>query len=480
MSRLTTTVLHYVRVHGLALLIVLGLAVWAAIPEPNWNSNRHLPDVVMVYAPAGKFILENGLASFLADPSSVRVPLLTGLWFALWGGDPDLVRIVNYVLNGASVVLAGFVGLRMGGRISMVAAAGMWAFSPLVLRYVNSALIEPTYWFLSWAWLAAATAYWRSGFKRWLLLAGLFGGLSISLRPMLLYPLLFTCIAAAVLTWWVRRTANHFELGKRIVLSAGVSVVLPLMFMLVNAVAHGTFTLSTGAGAALYLGMSPIASGVDPPFVGFQYDVGSVAAGDHLSIEGDRRLRAAAKTIIENRSPREWFNTFQHKAQLTLFLGPEERRFSPNDQRWRMIIVVLAGVGFVCNARRFSVFMVAVITTLALLQTVPLLHNSRYAAGAMEMFLVVGAALGVRRLLTFGSTTSNPGGLFTRSAFHWQPYAKQAVVIAVVGAIIRIDQESPRMARPSPFATYPPLQSFTRKHLGSSTSIMPASMRRNG
>jgi hypothetical protein len=437
-SSFRNTLSHYVRAYGLPVLLVVGLAIWKAIPAPGWNTNAHLPDVVVTYVPAGKFILENGLTRFLADASSVRVPLLTSLWFALWGADADLVRTVNFALHGASIVLAGFVGLRLGGRMSMLAAAALWGFSPVVERYVNTALIEPAYWFWSWAWLAAATAYWRSGVKRWLLLAGVFGGLSISFRAMLLYPLLFTCFVAALVTWWVRRTRAHRELGKRIILSAGVSVVLPLFFMAVNAVAHGAFSLSTGSGAAVFLGLSPIYGGVDPPMVGFGYDVGGIAYGDHLTIEGDKRLRAAAKTIVEHRTLREWVRTLRHKVQLTLFLGPEERRFAPDLQRWRMALVVLAIVGFACNARRFSVAIVAVIAMLALLQTVPLLHNTRYAAGALEMFLTVGAALAIHRLLSFTYLSPALKRNTSNATFNWLSAAKHAGLVIFVGAMIAI------------------------------------------
>ncbi len=430
---------QWVTLHRFAWCSLLVLALWHVSVALKQPSAEHLPDVVATYAPAGKYIVDHGLTAFLRDPSSIRIPLLVSLWFGLSGGNPDLVQSINAWMSAGSIILAGFVGLRLGGLLGMISGSLLWAFSPLITRYTPTALVEPSYWFLAWAWLATSILYWETRQRKWVLAVGLLGGLCCAMRPLLLYPFFFTAISALVWTRLPSRFSIWATRARFVAATTLSPLIIPVVFMTVNAVHHQVFALSTGAGAALYLGLHPIVGGVDPPHFGFGYDVPAVVGGegDHLSILGDRRLRAAALDFAHDRSAREWVRTALHKARLTLFLGPEER-LTPEYQHWRILLVVTALLGFFLHAQSWRATVIGFVGLLSFLQTLPLLHNTRYTAGAMEIFLTIGASLAFSAL--FGKlrvTLSSNAASLHFSLYHTEkkllPNLLQITAVCVIG-----------------------------------------------
>src|SRR4030095_14358481 len=84
----------------------------------------------------------------------------------------------------------------------------------------------------------------------------------------------------------------------------------------------GFFGISTGGGAALYLGNHPLTLGVEPQFLLFDYDVQSMLIpwdGKYLSIEGDRVLRKIGWSMIWDRSFTEQLQWLVYKVGAALF-----------------------------------------------------------------------------------------------------------------------------------------------------------------
>jgi Dolichyl-phosphate-mannose-protein mannosyltransferase len=364
----------------------------------------HPMDVIYGYIPNAKRLLEMGLFAFLSDPAAIRAPLLTTVWFALFNAEPISIRYGHSVLSALSVCLAAASAYVVAGRIAGIAAAALWAFSPLVERYGSHALVESPFWFFTWCWLAAFLCFCKTGARRWLLAAVVLGGLGLSIRPLFLYPSVAVLLLLGTRFLWLRfrpPPSNHLNLDARIAWGVSLPLLVPIVFMAINAVHHQFFSLSTGAGAAIYLGLHPLNAGVDPPIYKFGYDaIPSGGGEDHLTLASDRRLRRVAARFAKQRTAQEWLAFATHKASLSLLLGPEEQRTPGALRAWRAAILVLACVGFFAYARRGAALAFALISLLCFAQTIPILHNTRYAAGALEVSLTFWAALGAGALLS--------------------------------------------------------------------------------
>ncbi|MBF0825957.1 hypothetical protein IR166_30880, partial [Enterococcus faecalis] len=139
--------------------------------------------------------------------------------------------------------------------------------------------------------------------------------------------------------------------------------------------------VATGSGAALYFGSNPVLSGYEPPFFGLAHDEGTVVGGlGHLSMEGDKRLMAVAKTMLRDLPTGELLQMYVRKLGAVLFFSRAHLdRHVLNDRAWRIALVLLALLG-VWGARRHPMgWMVAGAAAYQCAVHVPVLYNPRYS-----------------------------------------------------------------------------------------------------
>lgn len=393
-------------------------------------------DAQQVYLPAAHAFLEQGWAYFLT-PESYRVVPLAYLWPALWGADPEWIRLANGGLWMGCVYFLWRTSDLLGGYRAGVVAMLLWAFHPELPRYFATELTEPIFLFGLFGWMHAMAQIWVNGKTSLPMAAQGAVMLAITLlsRPVLqlLAPAgLAFCLACLVYWHFKPQRAGAADYRKAvgcISLSLALGLLLPLALVLKNGMVFGLWGLGTGSGTGLYLGTHPLFQGAEPPFLGFNYDVNILAGlkandGDHLSLVADRAARNAALWQIQAMAPAEalaffsrklWWWLAHHPAQIDVF-GSALRKL-----RLFELLVLIAGATAIAyrwfrgpsrsihqtwgsqpnrvqTARLTFAAMLLMLFVLMVVQLIPILYNSRYSSALLDPWLIPLAACSVAYL----------------------------------------------------------------------------------
>ncbi len=384
-------------------------------------------DAQYVYLPAAKAFLEQGW-SYLLTPESYRVVPLAYLWPSLWGAEPSWIRIANGGLWAGCVYFLWQLGCLLGGYRAGVMAVVLLAAHPELLHHFPTEMTEPIFLFglLGWMYVMAQMLIGGRSAGSMVSLGAFMLSLTLLSRPVLqlLAPALLGLCLAFLLYWrFVREEAaapQHQRVLVAISLSLALGLALPLALVIKNGVVFGLWGLGTGSGTGLYLGTHPLFQGAEPSFLGFDYDVTTLAAlttgsGDHLSLAADRITRNAALWQIQAMSLPEALSFYSRK--LWWWLAHHPAHFAEAGgslRKWRFFELLLLSASIVwlalgwlrprSDARplknattpmqlAFGGFLLAMFLAM-LIQLLPILYNSRYSAALLDPWLIPLAAFG--------------------------------------------------------------------------------------
>lgn len=361
-------------------------------------------DARTVYLPLAREFLSQGWSLF-SQEETLRVAPGAFLWPALFQGQSEVIRIANLSLSACIPLLLYSLGQRLHSRQAGLLAAVGYALSPMFPPLVSRVLTEPPYLFFTALWWWGLASLSRGG-RMYPLLAAIACAFSILIRPLWLYPILALLPVFAWLHWRKRIPWMGTVLGVHV-----AALIIPLLYIVRNELVFGLAGLSTGSGAALYFGNHPLTGGMEPNHLGLGFDEFAMI-GDlgHLSLLGDAGLKAVAMALIQERSFWEQTSWLLHKVGLFLFFsGFDHTHDAAAAGILRSIEIPLALVGAWKLRHHPFVSLLAVATALQLGQLTWVLYNYRYSVGALELPLILLAALGLASALSASELTLRTG-----------------------------------------------------------------------
>lgn len=404
-------------------------AGWMTIAE-RFDDAVHF-DAKHVYLPAARAFLEQGW-SYLLTPDSYRVVPLAYLWPALWGAEPEGIRIANAGLWAGCVFFLWHTARALGGYRAGAVAMLLWAFHPELRWYFPTELTEPIFLFglFGWIFVLAQILVQRKTTSGTALLGAAMLTLTLLSRPVLqlIAPAgLLLCLLYTAHLRFARQEAADSE-RRRILAciswSLALGLALPMALVLKNGLLFGLWGLGTGAGTGLYLGTHPLFQGTEPPFFGFDYDINALVAlktgnGDNLSLAGDHAARDTALWQIRSMPLPEAVAFFARKLWWWLMHHPVPIEvFGSALRKWRLfelatITVCITGLalrwlrhqspfaamtapshwqatpsGTESSRLTLAAFLLTMFL-LMLAQLVPILYNSRYSSALLDPWLIL-------------------------------------------------------------------------------------------
>lgn len=256
--------------------------------------NAIRPDTQNTYLPYAHALLTDKLA-FFGDARSLRVAPMSYIYPALFGADPEVIKIGNTVLSCILVLIMFRLGSLLHSRPAGIAAAFLYAASPILAEFKPAILSEPPFIFFTALWLMAVAEI-VCGRKSFVPLAGIACGLMILTRGTYIYFLYATLLITLFMSWkgYMQQT------GRQLFAAHFLALLFPLLFIVKNWIVFGYPGLATGVGAALYFGSHPLTDGYEAPYFSLGYDIGAVTQGlDYLSIKGDGLLKGVAILMLK-------------------------------------------------------------------------------------------------------------------------------------------------------------------------------------
>jgi hypothetical protein len=357
----------------------------------------HLPvsfDGAHMYLPMARRLLGEGLA-YLARPESLAMGPFAYIYPALLGASEKLVRVANVALFCATAALAFQAAARAHSRRAGVLAAFLVALSPTLRPYMADVLTEPPFVFLVALWLVCVAELARGRGTGWLVAGGVALTLAALTRPAIGY---FAPCMLAFFAWRAGRAPPAAQAAeRRLAAMHALASVLCAAWMMRNHVAFGHGSIAAGAGGALFLGINTLVDGFDPVYYGMGFDVGAVARDmHHLSLEGDRILRAVAMVQLADTPLPILAEMFARKAFAFVFVTSTDTSGEPLAwlRAWRVVLVVFAACALILRPRSPTVIAAGALCAYMLAVHLPLLYTHRYSAGALDVPLAVLAAIG--------------------------------------------------------------------------------------
>lgn len=385
------------------LLLLLGIVIPLYLQHTlygGWlTGGLVMHDTVATYIPLAQRFLQEGLALF-ASPDHLVVAPGSFLYMAALGADIDRVTLANQVLAALLLLLAFDTARRVAGPVAACAAAWLVACSPLLPDVLLPALSEPLHLLLIMLWLWTTSLIW-TGRRHWGLVA--LGALALFLATLTRATYLYWIPAAAgasCLLLFVR-SADLRQSAQRMLVMHVLALLLTVGWCAQNYYKFGVPVIANGSGAALYFGSNPAFNGYEPPYYGMLHDHWLITQGHpHLSIEGDRRLKQAAVSILREIPLDTFASMVIHKLGATLFFSQAtltEELF--NQRTWRILMLVLAVAGLWGYRRSPFIWMLGCVLAYQLAIMTLVMHNARYSVGALEVPLSLASALGVAWLV---------------------------------------------------------------------------------
>ena len=360
--------------------LAAAMALAAALLHPHRRDPIRF-DAANGYLPMAKRVLAEGWAFMRLQDSLAYAPV-SFLWPALLGGDAMTVKVANIALFCGVIALAFYAVQRVHSSRAGIIAAVLLAVAPTLRPFIADALTEPPFLFLVAAWIAAVAN--RS------MAAIVIGGIALGLAPLtrpaaMYFPLLMVAVFAIRKDW--RLMGMH-----------AVATGVVGLWVLRNAIAFDFPAVAAGAGASLFLGANPLVDGFDPFYFGLGFDVGAVTQQlSHLGIAGDRLLRGVAITELRDTPWQTLVSMALHKASAFLFVTGAEAN-APLLRSWRIALAVLALVAIANRWRSPLVIASTALIAYMVAIHLPVLYHHRYSVGAIDLPLVLLAAIGIAEL----------------------------------------------------------------------------------
>lgn len=376
------------------LLLVFAILINIKMALPFFSSPL-LPDAINSYLPYAQSLLSDKLAFFL-DARSLRTVPMTFIYPALFGANPEYIKLGNMVLSCLIVVIMFRLGSQLHSRTAGILAALFYAASPVLAEYKLAVLSEPPYFFFTALWLMSVVEI--VGGKKWFVpVAGIACGLMILTRGTYIYFLYATLLITLVMSIKGQRQ----QLGRQLFAAHCIALAFPAAVIIKNWVVFGYPSIGPGTGAALYFGSLPLTGGYEAPYYGLPYDIGAVVQGlDHLSIEGDKLLKAVALHVLQQQSIGDVLGLYLQKAFAFAF---STKAVLPatiwNQRTFRIVEIIFTVIGLFHLRMPLLRWFLGGALAYQFLVHVPLLFNPRYSIGALEIPLLLMSAVGVAGLI---------------------------------------------------------------------------------
>lgn len=411
-----------IRTADLGIVFLLAVAVLINLKYAlAFFSNPLLPDAVNSYLPYAQSLLSDKLGFFL-DPRSLRTVPMTYIYPALFGANPEYIKVANVVLSCLIVLIMFRLGSLLHSRTAGILAALFYASSPLLADLKPAVLSEPPYFFFTALWLMSVAEI-TEGRKNFIPVAGIACGLMILTRGTYIYFLYATLAISLVMSL----KGSRQTLGRHLFAAHAIAFAFPLAVIIKNWVVFDYPNIAAGTGAALYFGSHPLTGGYEAPYYGLGYDIGAVVQGlDHLSIEGDKLLTSVGVFVLKQQTFSEIFSLYFQKAFAFLFSTKAVLADTIwNHRSLRIIEVVLTLIGLLHVRKPILRWFMGGALLYQVLVHIPLLYNPRYSIGAIEIPLLLLAGVGLAGILADWDAKHRPA-LKTFSVF--------AILFVAVGA----------------------------------------------
>ena len=355
-------------------------------------------DAKTYYLPYAQQLLNDGLR-FFADEKSLRYPPMAYVYPALFGAEQFAIKIANIVLSCFLVVVLYHIGHLLHSRQAGLFAAFLFALSPMFRDLIPRVLTEPLFLSLVGVWFWCMAEIIINQKHRFALLGGIAFGLAILTRGSFYYFLYIAITTAGVLM--LRTDGEPRRMWQSILLMHLVALSFPLIFIVKNWLLFGYPFFATGAGNALYFGSHPLVNGYELPYYGLGYDEGAVTMEhDHLSVIGDRLLKGVALTMLGERPWTDLLAAYTQKTGAFIFVS---KAILP-DTLWnirslRIMEVTLGVIGLLSIRQRLMQILIGGILAYQIAVHIPLLYAHRYSVGAIDLWLVLLAGIGLATIL---------------------------------------------------------------------------------
>lgn len=394
---------------GVAAAILVAALAWNAATLWPWLARADTDfDALHLYFPLAKELSLQGFA-FFAQERSLQAPPFAYAWPALVGAELARMKLVNLALSGLALLMVFRLGDLLHSRAAGLAAAAIFASSPLLRPYLATAVTEPPFVFLcvAWAWMLAE---WLSGGRpAFAAGAGIAFALATLTRGSLFYLAPALVALFGVLAWRARDDGRRAAWG--VALAHGLALAIVGIFILRGVAFFGFPFFATGAGNALYLGVSPLTGGYDSNYLGLVYDVGAIVQEpSHLTLAAERLLKGVATMVMAEQPPLQLGESFARKAMAFVFVTNAEEQVQVL-RAWRIALVALALVGVAAIRLPAMRLVVAATLLYQVAVHVPVLYTHRYSVGALDPWLCVAAGVGLASLWGRWRAASLVGGL---------------------------------------------------------------------
>lgn len=354
-------------------------------------------DAQHAYIPLAQRLLSEGPAFFLS-PEAIHVPPFAFVWPALFGADLGTQKLVSIALSLSVVAILFRTGSLLHSPVAGLLCAAAYAFSPLVWPLSSTAGVEPLFLFLTtcWIWCLAEGTAGRS----WAFVgAGIAIGLAALTRATSAYFLPFIAIMAVVLS---RADKNNRNLWCRIFYTHALAIVMVAPVVAANAFRYGLYAISTGAGAALFLGNHPLVYGFEQHYFDSALDLAAVMPPgmSHLDIRGDRMLTQVGRFMLATFDPSFVAKMYAHKLFAFLFVTNREWVEPPAYLRaYRILLYVLAAASWGRTMKQPVLLCVLASLAFQTVLHVPALFSFRYSVLTLDVGLCLLAGLGLAQML---------------------------------------------------------------------------------
>ncbi|MES2817623.1 MAG: glycosyltransferase family 39 protein [Pseudomonadota bacterium] len=383
---------------GVVLGVLLPLILHLFLALQSGQMDIRTLDLELTYLPLAERFLEAPAALF-ASPDVVVVAPGSFIYMALVGADAERVVQFNLFLSCLVLLLFFDSARRLAGTAAAVAAAWLYAGSPLLPEVMLPPLSEPPFLFLITLWLWSCVRIGERPGLWWpVSLAGLSLLLATLTRATYVYWMGAALLVCAVLIWRCRG-ANR-QIAQKLLIVHMIAAVGTGAYIAHNQARFDLPMVATGSGAALYFGSNPIVAGYEPPYYGMLHDHWMVVDEEsHLTPASNKRLTQVAKAMLLDMPAPALAQLYTQKLGALLFFSQAtlERKVL-NERAYRVLLLVLACVGFWAGRRSLVVWLIAGALLYQLAVHVPALYSARYSIGALELPLTLLAALGVGAL----------------------------------------------------------------------------------
>ncbi|WP_448589290.1 ArnT family glycosyltransferase [Thermodesulfobium sp.] len=250
-------------------------------------------------------LLHDGVINYFSSQSSIEVApgniLYLSVLMKIFNFNIAIIRLFNLVvLSGATIVFTYFIAERHFGSKAAVIASSLVVLYPELIYFAPTILTEPLFFafFIAFLFLLDQIIQ-KSAITKihifYILICAVVGVMA-SLTRLVLLPFYLVLLLLAIYMYKINYKLSAFK----IIIMISISAILILPFLVNGYIHSGEIMIATGSGAVLWLGSRIDTDGDEPPYHHKTYDAELITKGaSHISLEGDRRLRAAGLANIK-------------------------------------------------------------------------------------------------------------------------------------------------------------------------------------